>query len=182
MEIFKYVNGFDYKTVILSNDGKKAFCLDCNGLVILDITDTHNTVEIGKYGIDDIAKFMTVSKDEDKAYITTDYAGLLIVDISDQSNPVILGSSEIIGNNWDIALSKCGTKAYVVNYTHSKSGRKSHLITVDISDASNPTKICKQTIPKKNAHNIVLSKNGKRAFISCGEYLEVVDIKTDEEV
>ena len=180
MEIFKHIYGFDYDTVVLSINGKKAFCLDCNGLVILDITDTHNTVEIGKYGIDDIAKFMTVSDDEKKAYITIDYAGLLIVDISDQSNPVILGSSAIIGSNWDIALSKCGTKAYVVNTINFTSGRESKLITVDISDASNPTKICKQTIPRKNAHNIVLSKDGKRAFISCGKYLEVVDIEEEE--
>ncbi len=182
MEIFKYVNGFDYNTVILSNDGKKAFCQDCNGLVILDITDTHNTVEIGKYEIEGLAMHMAVSEDEDKAYITVHNVGLVIVDISNTLNIVEIGSCEIEGNIFDVALSKDGTKAYVVNNTHPKSSRKSHLITIDISDPSNPIKICEKHLDRKNGNSIKLSKDGKRAFISCGEYLEVVDIKTDEEV
>ena len=180
MEIFKHIYGFDYGTVVLSIDGKKAFCLDCNGLVILDITSTHNTVEIGKYKIDEFSMYMEVSSDCTKAYISIHNIGLVILDISDPSYPIEIGSCEIDKYSFGIALSKCGTKAYVVSNNSCKGGKESYLTTVDISDASNPTKICRQKIPGKNAHNIVLSKDGKRAFIRCGKYLEVVDIEEEE--
>ena len=180
MEIFKHIYGFDYDTVVLSINGKKAFCQDCNGLVILDITDTHNTVEIGRYGIDGFAMHMVVSADETKAYITVRNVGLLIVDISDTLNPVEIGSCEILYNNFDMALSKDETKAYVVNNTYPTSGRKSHLIKIDVSDPSNPRELARLYIAGRDGCCIILSKDGKKAFVSCGEFLEVVDIEEEE--
>ncbi len=175
MKMFENLCGFDYDAVILSNNGQKAFCINWDGLVILDITNTHNPSEIGRYKVDR-AMFIEVCADEKKAYITVGNKGLVIVDISDQANPTKVGSYDTDGVTWGVALSSDGTKAYVVNTKICTNWVESHLITIDISDTSNPSMICDKHIAKNFGHGVKLSNDGKKAFISCGEYLEVVTL------
>ena len=183
------------KDVSLSNDGLKAYVADGNeGLKIIDISDPNSPRLLASLDTNGTAEDVSVSSDGRIAYLSDGYEGLKIIDISGPSAPKLLasfGKDELItgvsGGGVStsypfasgVSLSNDGLKAYLA---YGKSGLK----IIDINDPSSPKLLAGFDsdvfisgigFPDSSSiDSVSLSGDGKKAYVTAGYGLKVIDI------
>ena len=93
-----------------------------------DISDPTNITLLGAYDTPGFPMSVTLSKDENTAFVTDRSSELQIINVSDPTNPILLSTFSGYGAYSDGALSSDGNTLYLVNW-----------VTLDIVDVSDPS-------------------------------------------
>jgi len=151
--------------IALSKDGTKAYVTG-KDLIVLDIADTNNIKEIGRYS--DVRDKIEISSDGTKAYIMEN--GLTILDISDSSNIIEIGRLSTFYHNEDepsvslylrdLELSSDGTKIFAAQYVEWYF----NFVIIDVSNSTNPVKLGHYANSNPESLNIALSPDGTKVF------------------
>ena len=165
-------NSTDAQKITISADNTKLYVADgANGLKIYDISNPSQLKYLVTYSVSNNAKDIVISKDGSKAYIANYQDGLEIVDISNSLNPTHIGSLDTTYAN-GVKISNDETKVYIADF--------SGLIIVDITDPTQPTIYPNQYSTEVNIKDVVISKDGSKAFIANAKSgnvgLEIIDI------
>jgi len=103
--------------VALSNNGNTIHIIEDNKLQIFNISNVSNPILLGSMPItesaDGSANYITISKDNTKAYITRSYYGLQIIDISNPNNLTTIQKIKTPGSAMRVAISDNGKYAYI---------------------------------------------------------------------
>ncbi|MCP3661027.1 MAG: hypothetical protein GY696_00800, partial [Gammaproteobacteria bacterium] len=156
----------------LSSDGNTAYVVGVGGagFQIIDITTPATPTLLGAYD-DSFSNYygVTISSDENTAYVVNLFNGFQIIDISTPASPTLLATYPTPGNSYGLTLSPDGTKAYVAD-------RGNGLVIIDITTPASPTHL--GTIPTPGvAIRVTLSSDGNTAYVSdSSSGLQIIDV------
>lgn len=121
---------------------------------------------------------LTLSQDENIAYVAGGIHGLQIVDIHNSKKPTLMSNLDINGAAMDIVLSKDGKKLYV-SYSGEPYNKNGGLKVIDITDVYNPVIIGGLIIDRPNLFNLVSSFRKNRLYGISRSGLKIIDIAED---
>ncbi|MGB5965865.1 MAG: hypothetical protein WBG65_10100 [Sulfurimonadaceae bacterium] len=124
---------------------------------------------LGNYTPPNYAYDMTISSDENIAYIADVFSGLQIVDISTPQEPSILGSYKLNDRTQTVILSADNDIAYVGNYTNG-------LYILNVSDPTTPVMLGYCQLPSWTTYKMVLSPDENFLYVTGQNGLKVIDV------
>lgn len=137
-----------------------------DGLLILDVSDPTDPVLIGTY---ESSEFGHVCYFDGLLYATEGIGDFCVFDVADPANPVLMGSLGGFSSVSDICIE--GNYAYV---SYNTGIVNQGLQIVDISDGSNPYRICDFEMPDVYSSGVQV-RDG-RAYVSQSRGLRVLDV------
>ncbi len=153
--------GIGLFNVAISKTEKLAYGVGCDGLSVIDISDTTNTIIIGSKRTIYTANSVALSKDEKIAYVTTINNNIAVLDISDKRDIKEIKEIEISNTPLCIALSSDGKLAYIVEGGDT-------IIIFDIVDNCF-AEIAKYTLHDIDIYSIALSADDTKAYLAGGD-------------
>lgn len=135
--------GSNMQSVVVSDDQNTAYIPNENtGLLVLDISDPTNPTLIATYNTPGSARQITLSADENTAYLSDTGAGgsLIILDVSNPSAPALISSNTSSTSLQKTILSSDGNTLF--------AGDNNGLQIFDITNSATPTLIGSLTLPR----------------------------------
>lgn len=178
----KYTSKSSYRIKVTASDGTHSVSRDINikvqanfSIQAANIPLRPSLIKIFDYGPDVDISDIVIAHDDQIAYLVFmnppngDY--LKILDISNPSSPVEL-AGYLNGDKYDlmssITLSKDGKVLYAI-------GPLSDLLIIDVSNPASPSLISEFSV-STSISDIVLSNDGKTAYLGGGNGLTILDI------
>ena len=177
--------------VVLSADGQTAYvATDRDGLLILNISDPTNPTLVGSFDTLGRTVDVTLSADENTAYVavhaqsdripaTDDNRGLQIINISTPAHPTPVGSFNTLGDANVVKLSADGQTAYVLESDPpgTRIEIDNNLKIINISDPANPT-LTGTLDFEAAAQDVELSADESTAYVAGGMAgLRIINIR-----
>jgi hypothetical protein len=127
------------------------------------------TSTLSSYGTANQALDVTLSSDDQIAYVAVASAGLEIIDVSDPGAPVLLGNYDTTGSATGVTLSSNGQIAYVAD---GGSG----LQIIDVSNTGVPV-LLGTFITTGSAQKVALSSDNQIAYVATFSIgLQIIDV------